>query len=125
VLFDNDTRMLFCTNYDGEWDPYIAAFAEHNANVFEAIFAHIEGFPPGGMHDPGLLDYVISHQETAVEYMRFYDGTVHEIQRALSLQKAFEKLLHTPAFQNALTIPALRPLLDTREFKAVLDHAGG
>ncbi|HET9565717.1 MAG TPA: hypothetical protein VFP27_14715 [Mycobacterium sp.] len=23
MLFDDDTRMLFCTNYDGEWDLHL------------------------------------------------------------------------------------------------------
>jgi hypothetical protein len=125
VLFDDDTRMMFCTNYDGEWDPYIEAFAEHNAPAFEAILAHIEGYPEGGMQDPGFLDYLIAHQVTAVEYMRFYDGTVHEIQRALALQKAFDALIDSPGFQQAVRDPAFKPLVDTPEFQAVLDHAAG
>jgi hypothetical protein len=105
--------------------PYIEAFAEHNAAAFEAIFAHIEGFPDGGMHDPGLLDYVTAHQVTAVEYMRFYEGTVHQIQRALALQKAFDALIDSPAFQQVVRDPAFKPLADTPEFQAVLDHAAG
>jgi hypothetical protein len=62
VLFDDDTRLMFSTNYDGEWDPYIEAFAEHSANLFDAVFAHVEGFPAGGMHDPAVIDYVLDHQ---------------------------------------------------------------
>jgi hypothetical protein len=27
ALFDNDTKILFCTTYDTEWDPYINDFA--------------------------------------------------------------------------------------------------
>src|SRR5262249_50760655 len=27
AFFDNDTRILFATTYDGEWDPYIDDFA--------------------------------------------------------------------------------------------------
>lgn len=123
VLFDNDTRMMFATNYDGEWDPYIAAFAEHNAKAFDMIFAHIEGWPSAGLHDPGILDYIVAHQETAIEYMRFYDGTAQEIHKALQLKKAFDKLVDTPAFRKALSDPSLKPLLETVEFKAVLDQA--
>jgi hypothetical protein len=125
VLFDNDTRMLFCTSYDGEWDPYIEAFAEHNAKAFDVIFAHIEGWPSAGLKDPGIFDYIVAHQVTATEYMRFYDGTVKEIQNALKLQKAFNKLIDTQEFREAISNPALKPLLETPEFKAVLDHAAG
>lgn len=123
VLFDDDARMMFSTNYDGEWDPYIAAFAEHNANAFDMIFAHIEGWPAAGLHDPGILDYIVAHQETAIEYMRFYDGTVQEIRKALELKAAFDKLVDTPAFKKAMSDPALKPLFETTEFQAVLDQA--
>ena len=27
VFLDNDTKLLFCTAFDGEWDPYIDDFA--------------------------------------------------------------------------------------------------
>src|SRR5713101_8680299 len=27
VFLDNDTKLLFCTAYDGDWDPYIEDFA--------------------------------------------------------------------------------------------------
>ena len=27
VFLDNDTKLLFCTAYDGDWDPYIDDFA--------------------------------------------------------------------------------------------------
>jgi hypothetical protein len=125
VLFDDDTRMLFTTNYDGEWVPYIEAFAEHNAAAFNMIFTHIEGWPEKGLNDPGVFDYIIAHQLTAIEYMRFYDGTVQEIQAALALQKAFEELLDSSTFQEAVRDPAFASLLGTPEFKAVLDHAAG
>ena len=123
VLFDNDTRMLFCTNYDGEWDPYIEAFAEHNAPAFNMIFEHIEGFPEKGLHDPNVLDYIIDHQETAVEYMRFYGGTVEEIRAALALKQAFDKLIDSPGFQQAIDDPAFASLVQSPEFQVVLDHA--
>lgn len=123
VLFDNDTRMMFATNYDGQWDPYIDAFAEHNAQAFDMIFEHIEGWPAAGLRDPGILDFIVAHQPTAVEYMRFYDGTVREIQKALALKKAFEKVIESSAFRDALNNLALKPLLDSPDFKALLDQA--
>ena len=125
VLFDDDTRMMFATNYDGEWDPYIDAFAEHAVDLFHAIFAHIEGFPEQGMKDPAILDYVIDHQQTAAEYMRYYDGTASEIRAALALKAAFDRLLDTPSFQQAVHDPAYAPMVNTPEFQAVLDHAAG
>lgn len=123
VLFDDDTRMLFCTNYDGEWDPYIEAFAEHNAKAFDMIFEHIEGWPELGLKDPTVFDYIIDHQVTAVEYMRFYDGTVQEIQSALRLRDAFEALTNDPAFLSAVRDPAYAALVELPAFQAILDQA--
>ena len=125
VLFDDDTRMMFSTNYDGEWDPYIEAFVEHNAKAFDMILEHVDGWPEGGLHDPAVFDCLIDHQATAVEYMRFYDGTVQEIKRALALKKAFEALIDSPAFQQAVRDPAHQSVFDTPEFQVVLDHAAG
>ena len=123
VLFDDDTRMLFATNYDGEWVPYIEAFAEHNAAAFNMIFTHIEGWPEAGLNDPKVFDFIVAHQSTAKEYMRFYDGTVQEIRRALALQNAFNELIESAAFRQALDDPNFQPLMATPEFQAVLDHA--
>lgn len=125
VLFDDDTRLMFSTSYDGEWDPYIEAFAEHNADAFNAIFAHIEGWPALGLKDPGIFDYIVEHQATAREYMRFYDGTVKHIQKSLKLQKAFDKLLDTPKFREAIGDPACKGLVEIPAFKALLDLAAG
>ena len=125
VLFDDDTRMLFATNYDGEWDPYIEAFAEHNAEAFNIIFEHIEGWPEKGLRDPTVFDYIIDHQVTALEYMRFYDGTVQEIQSALRVKKAFDELAADPKFQSAVRDPALAGLVELPAFQAVLDEAAG
>ena len=62
---------------------------------------------------------------TAAEYMRYYDGTVDEIRKALALKEAFDRLLEVPAFQEAVRDPAYEPLIATPEFQAVLDHAAG
>ncbi|MGY0497411.1 hypothetical protein ACWZHB_02800 [Nocardia sp. FBN12] len=123
VLFDDDTRMMFSTNYDGEWVPYIEAFAEHNAAAFEMIFNHIEGWPELGLQDPGVFEFILAHQATAIEYMRFYDGTVQEIRKALSVHHAFDRLIDSPAFQAAIRDPKYADMITTSEFQALLDHA--
>jgi hypothetical protein len=123
VLFDDDSRMLFATNYDGEWVPHIEAFTEHNAAAFEVIFTHIEGWPELGLSDPGVFDYIIEHRLTAIEYMHFYDGTVHEIRKALALQKSFDKLIDSPAFQLAAASSQLRRARAQRRLPRYLLHA--
>jgi hypothetical protein len=49
----------------------------------------------------------------AIAYIRAYpDATVKEIWKALAVEKAFQKVLDTPAAEQALQAPALKPLLE-------------
>lgn len=60
VLLDNDTRLLFCTAYDGEWDPYIDDFATKIPDLMDYIFGNVEGWP--GIHSPRVKDFIASIQ---------------------------------------------------------------
>ena len=44
VLFDDDTRLLFATSFDGSWDAYMDDFAMSSLGGFDAIFRHTEGY---------------------------------------------------------------------------------
>ena len=53
VLFDDDTRLLFATSFDGPWDAYMEDFAAKPLQLFDSIFRHVEGYeglprPDGG-----------------------------------------------------------------------------
>jgi len=45
VFFDNDTRILFATAYDGDWDTYINDFATKIPDLMDLIFASVEDWP--------------------------------------------------------------------------------
>jgi hypothetical protein len=92
VLFDDATRLMFATNFDGEWDAYIDDFARVVPDLFDAVLQHTEGYP--GIHDPGIKDYVRAHQATAAAYFRTMpDATVKDLQKAQRVQQAFQQLL--------------------------------
>ncbi|MCX5316992.1 hypothetical protein [Streptomyces sp. NBC_00154] len=92
VLFDDDTRLLFASNFDGDWDAYIDDFGALIPDVFDAILQHTEDYP--GIKDPSLKDFVIAHQATACNYLRAApDATITDIQKALRVNKAFQQLL--------------------------------
>src|SRR5271166_3566653 len=40
VFLDNDTKLLFCTAYDGDWDPYIDDFGTKIPDILDLQFAH-------------------------------------------------------------------------------------
>ena len=46
VLFDDDTRLLFATSFDGPWDAYMEDFftSGPTLELFDAIFQHVEGY---------------------------------------------------------------------------------
>jgi hypothetical protein len=92
VFFDNDTRMLFATVFDGTWDSYIDDFASKMPDQLDALFAEAEGYP--GIHDPSVKDYIIKHQIEADEFYGAYpNATVRQIRKGQRVLKAWEELL--------------------------------
>jgi hypothetical protein len=92
VLFDDDTRLMFATNFDGDWDAYIDDFAAIVPDVFDAVLEHTEDYP--GISDPDIKDHIVAHQATACSYLRAIpDATVKDLKKALRVQEAFQRLL--------------------------------
>ena len=112
VLFDNGTRVLFASSFDGTWDDYIDDFFySFIRDVFDAVFAHCVGYP--GSADPGVRDWFMAHAVEASSYSSSYpDATTKAIWKALALQDTFQHVLDDPAAAQALAQPALKPLAD-------------
>jgi hypothetical protein len=111
VLFDGDTRLVFATSFDGPWDAYMEDFASKPLKLFDSIFRHVEGYD--GLPDLAAVKrFILGAQVTAAGYARNYGGTVKEIRRAQRVDQAFQRVLDDPAAEEALTHPALQPLLD-------------
>lgn len=113
VLFDDDTRLLFATSFDGSWDAYMDDFATSGPTLalFDTIFQHVEGYE--GLPDvEAVKAFILSGQVTAAGYARNYGGTVKEIRKALRVNTAFQQVLDGPEAAKALEHPALKPLLD-------------
>jgi hypothetical protein len=110
VPFDNDTRLLFATSFDGSWDAYMLDFASKPLKLFDAIFRHVEGYE--GLPDlEAVKNFILSAQVTAGGYARNYGGTVKEIRKAERVNKAFQQVLDDPDAAEVLQAPALAPLL--------------
>ena len=113
VLFDDDTRLAFCTSFDGTWDAYMDDFFSTGATLalFDATFQHTEGYE--GLPDMAALHaFILGAEHTAVAYARNYGGTVKEIRKAQRVNAAFQRVLDDPQAAEALQHPALKPLLD-------------
>jgi hypothetical protein len=92
VFLDNDTRFLFATAYDGEWDPYIDDFATKIPDEMDIIFSAFEGWP--GIRSPEVKDWIVTHQLPAEGwYVAHPDLTVAEAGRLKRTGKAVEEFL--------------------------------
>jgi hypothetical protein len=113
VLFDDDTRLVFATSFDGPWDVYMEDFFTSGPTLalFDVIFRHVEGYD--GLPDLAAVKaFVLGAQVTAAAYARNYGGTVKEIRKGERVNAAFQQVLDDPAAAEALQHPALQPLLD-------------
>ncbi|MFC5675532.1 hypothetical protein [Streptomyces incanus] len=123
VIFDNDTRFMFASVFDGSWDAYIDDFAKTVVGErFDKVFSHSEGFP--GITDPGVKDWFVSHQAPAGVFVSAYpDLTVQQIYKDHRVEEAFEEVLDTPEFRATLENPANAELVATPAFQKLLEEA--
>jgi hypothetical protein len=92
VFLDNDTKFLFASAYDGQWDPYIDDFATKIPDEMDIIFSSFEGWP--GIHSPQVKDWIVKHQIPAEGwYVAHPDLTVAEAGRLKHSGKALEEFL--------------------------------
>ena len=122
AIFENDTRLLFATTFDGDWDVYIDDWARHPSipTLINAIFGECEGWP--GLVSPEAKAWFGKYGVKADVFRSAYpDLTVQDIWKHERVNGAFQALLDDPAFRTALDNPALKPLRDLPTFQALLD----
>ena len=92
VIFDDDTRMMFGSTFDGNWESYINDFATIIPEEIDLLFKEVEGWP--GIADPSVKDFIMAHQVTAIGFYSAYpQASVRDIWKALKVKKAFDDLL--------------------------------
>jgi hypothetical protein len=92
VFLDNDTKLLFATTYDGDWDAYIDDFATRIPDYLDILGAAVEGWP--GIRSPEAKDFLARHQVTAEGwYVADPDVTVVEARRLKRVGKALDEFL--------------------------------
>jgi len=91
VFLDNDTKLLFATAYDGDWDAYIDDFATRIPDYLDVLNAGWEGWP--GIRSPQAKDYLAKHQVTAEGWYVANDLTVTETRQLKRVGKAVNEFL--------------------------------
>jgi hypothetical protein len=96
VIFDNDTRLLFASTFDGDWDVYINDFATIIPDQIDFDFEEVEGYP--GIHSPNIKDFIVKHQVSATSFYSAYpNATVRDVWKALKIKDALNNLLDEAA----------------------------
>jgi hypothetical protein len=96
VIFDNDTRVIFASTFDGDWDPYIDDFGTIIPDEIDLLFHELEGYP--GIHSPDIKDFIVKHQVTATAFYSAYpNASVKDLWKALKIKDSLNNLLDEAA----------------------------
>jgi hypothetical protein len=69
VVLDGGKRLMFCSSFDGDFDPYIDDFAATVVGPnFDDIWNNVEGYP--GVKSPGIKDWFKAHAIRADRLIR-------------------------------------------------------
>jgi len=140
VIFDGGKRLLWCTTFETDWDPYIEDaiirigienfidWLQHTkewsrfeawlreAGGVEALNRGMSGSPDEKsvrMSTRGLKEFLQNQQSPAAGYYNAVSYVTHpQIARALQVEQAFQQVLDNPDTAEALQNPALKPLAD-------------
>lgn len=120
VLFDNDTRLVWLTAFDTDWDSYIDdTIALVGVPAYASILMHtVEA--PEGLEKPDfpnlsatVKDMFNSVRITAAGVLvTLANISIMEELRLRDVGRAFDAVLKNPGAAEALQHPALKPLLE-------------
>ena len=92
TIFDNDTRLLFASTFDGDWDAYIEDFGAYIPDYIDLAFGETEGYP--GIKSPDFKDFLVKNQVTSTHFYSAYpNATVKDVWKALNVKKGMDVLL--------------------------------
>ncbi|QJD17756.1 hypothetical protein [Paracoccus sanguinis] len=94
VFLDNDTKILFATTYDGDWDAYINDFATKIPELMDLLFQNVEGWP--GIDSPEVKDFIADHQiDASGWFVANPQVTVVDVRRYQRTEHALNEFLDT------------------------------
>jgi len=92
TIFDNDTRLLFASTFDGDWDTYIDDFAARIPDLIDVAFGEVDDYP--GIKDPNIKDFIVKHQVTSTYFYSAYpNASVRDVWKAMKIKGGLDVLL--------------------------------
>src|SRR4051812_42795397 len=95
-IFDNDTKLLFSSTFDGSWDNYIDDFAAKSKAklLLDKVFEEAESDDYPGLDSPEVKSWVVKHQIDVVLYsLDSPDATAKRVKKSLRVLNAFDEIL--------------------------------
>lgn len=124
VFFDDDTRIIFATTYDGDWDTYINDFGTKIPGLMDLLFANIEGWP--GIDSPEVKDFIAGHQiDAAGWFVANPQVTVVDVRRMQRMEAALNDFMDKMSKNDAMddtTRDALSKLSDAVSVPEGVDY---
>jgi hypothetical protein len=115
-LFDNETRLALILTFDQTFDKYFDDFLTVGGpDLFYSWLQHCNEIPEGldKWTFAQIKDAINGAQTEAFDYIEVIpDMTIQQIAKAQMLMRAFQEVLDNPDAAQALSHPALKPLLD-------------
>ncbi len=98
---NNDTQLLFCSNFDGAVETYLADFLVHMPDHLDMLWGHCEGYPEKGAKDfKAFMEFIVTGYVPCQFFFGAYpDATVKQVWRALdweSKTREFQRTLARP-----------------------------
>ena len=96
--------LLLETDFDGDCNAWIDAFATGMPDVIEAVYRHCEGYP--GVRDPaGFRKYLLKCQlHTTLDFAPYATSTLETVLRALDTQRKFVGFMHATQGKSPLEL---------------------
>ena len=98
---NNDTQLLFCSNFDGSVETYLADFLVHMPDHLDMLWGNCEGYPEKGAKDfKAFMEFIVTGYVPCQFFFGAYpDATVKQVWRALdweSKTREFQRTLARP-----------------------------
>jgi hypothetical protein len=114
VIIDDDTRLLFTSNYDGDLDSYLEALLEKACPAMQAIYSKCDGYPTGDLSDAQFnAKFKTYMKANSIDYAAFYMGyrgrTVREVKAYIELRKKLEVFFNQKLVEDLFGVLARLP----------------
>jgi hypothetical protein len=95
VVFDNDTRLLFTSNFDGTWEAYLRDFSVDAPDEMDAVFNVCEDYPERGCRDfEAFMAFARKYQiPTNLFYAAYPHASVKAVLKALEVKKLTDEFV--------------------------------